>query len=157
LLELIARRNHPRIATPVPAPRKPWPLAIRIIGQVLVSSLLLSGLATTVLEFVALVLALTLIVIARLAVVPRLRRWVSVIGRIPILLRLLVCLAVGFVLAQAVVVPAARSGEQSFASMLGVILASLVLAAFLLPGPSPSTAEPAPTPTRVDPQPHTPP
>jgi len=150
-LEASARRRHPEILTSIPPGGRPWPLGIRIVAQVALLWLLLSGLAGSVLERLALLVALSLVVITRLAVVPRLRRFVGLVARIPTLLRLIICLAVGFGLAQAIVVPAAASGTRSFASMLGVILGSMAVGAFLLPSPAPRGAQPALPPPAATP------
>jgi hypothetical protein len=151
-LEHRAHRQSTPAPPPLRPPRKPWPLPVRVVAQVLLLSLLLSGLVGTVLEGLALLLAVVLIVLTRLVVVPRLPRYLHLVNRIPRLVRIAVCLAVGFLLAQLIVVPAAASGEQSFATMLGVVLASLLLAAFLLPGAAVLHADsPVPSPPQDQP------
>jgi hypothetical protein len=133
-LEKVARSRGWRADLP-PAGREPAPIAARVVGQFLLVTFLLSGFATNAVEAVVLVAGVALVVALRLLIVPRASQWVIKVRRVPVILRIALCVTFGYVCAQLVVVPAARSGTQSFASMLGVILLSLVLSSVLIPGP----------------------
>jgi hypothetical protein len=135
-LTLLAQR---RPVPPAGAPRvrfrlpRPWPWPVPVVLQAVVFTLLLSGLVSTALGAAA-VLALLLVLGAlRYRVVPALASYVRLVDRVPLVLRVLACCLVGYLLALAVVRPAAQRGSTSLVPMVVAVLPALLLAAFLFP------------------------
>jgi hypothetical protein len=108
--------------------------------QALVITLLLGGLmANTALGLLCWIIV-TAILIARIELVPRVPVWPTLVRRVPLLLRIGVCVVASYVMTSVIVEPAVKRSETSFSPLLVTVLASLVVAALLLPGPPPGTS-----------------
>jgi hypothetical protein len=147
-LEHNARMPLP-VATRPPAggqarPDPAWGLPVRAGLQVLLLTLLLSGIVADLVQGLLLVAVLGGVVLLRLVVVPRWRRYAAVVQRVPAILRMVACLGVGYVGSELFVQPQAESGERSFLSMLAVVVLCLAVGALLLPGPARPAAAPEP-------------
>ena len=132
------------VGLPMPAPLPPSqersrsvPRLVWVPVQALVMTLLIGGLVTDRTGGAALWLAIVAIGYLRTLVVPRLAGYTAVVRRVPAVVRVLGCAAVSYLLTHVVVQPAVDRGESSFISLATVILASLLVAAFLLPGRPP--------------------
>jgi hypothetical protein len=119
---------------PVPAGRGSAITLAWVPFQALLIALLLGGLVGGPLAGVLLWLALCGIGYLRTLVVPALRPWAAAVRRVPLLVRVLACAGVSYALTAVVVQPAVDRGATSFVSLVLVVLASLLVAAFLLPG-----------------------
>jgi hypothetical protein len=109
----------------------PWPL--RAVLESLVFSALFAGMMASGFEAVVVFAVFFAICALRLAVVPRLTRYVRLVDRVPRLVRILACCAVAYLAALAIAEPAVVRGEPSFLPMLAACLPALVVASFLLP------------------------
>ena len=121
--------------------------------QALILTLLLGGLVSgLVVGFVVWLLLWTLLV-ARFLIVPRLPGWPQLIRRVPVVVRIAVCVLVAYLLGTWFVQPQVQQGETSFMSLVAVLLVSLAVSSLLLPGIPPrrgSDGIPRPGPAPSD-------
>jgi hypothetical protein len=113
----------------------PWPVPVLL--QAALFTLLLAGIIESFLEAVLLFAVFAGLGVLRYRVVPRLRPYVTVVNRIPLLVRIAACALLGYLMSALVVQPALVTGTSSFTPMVVAILPPLVLAAVLLPKVSP--------------------
>jgi hypothetical protein len=114
--------------------------------QTLFVTLLLGGLLSSATLGVVVWILITSIMLARILLVPLIPIYPDLIRKVPLLLRVAICAAVGYVLTNAVVQPYVDQGESSFTPLVTVIFVSLVVAALLLPGPPWRQATPITSP-----------
>lgn len=136
LRAVLAGLSSARAPAPAPVPEGHGS-AITLVWvpvQALLIALLLGGLVGGPLAGVLLWFALCGIGYLRILVVPALRPWAAAVRRVPLLVRVLACAGVSYALTAVVVQPAVSRGSTSFVRLVLVVLASLLVAAFLLPG-----------------------
>jgi hypothetical protein len=130
-----ARPRPPRPPLPAPGPARDGLALLAAAVQAFVVTLLLGGLLTNPTMGLLCWLAVTAILAARRLLVPRVGVWARAMYRVPLLLRVAACLLVSYLMTAIVVEPAVKRGDTSFVSLVLTVLASLAVAALLLPGP----------------------
>ncbi|MFI2473898.1 hypothetical protein [Nocardia xishanensis] len=103
--------------------------------QALILTMLLSGMVFSIFVGLFLWLAICVLLLVRVFAVPHIPWYADHVRKVPLLLRIATCALVAYYLTKAVVEPAIARREQSFASLVSVLLVALAVATFLLPGP----------------------
>jgi hypothetical protein len=124
-----------RAGTAMPLRRKQLTWWARAALQAMFATLLLWGLLDSLTEAGVVFLLLWAIFALRIVVIPQIPRLSTWIRRIPLALRIALCVLISYQLATYIVDPAVQEGTDSFRPLVSTLLASLAVAAVLLPGP----------------------
>ncbi|GHJ48753.1 hypothetical protein Cs7R123_60950 [Catellatospora sp. TT07R-123] len=137
---LAARKpvRPPAVAVAAPKPPGALPDVMRLLllpAQALFVTLLLSGLVGNLFLGLVVWVLLTGILLLRVAVVPLIPYYPAIVAKVPLLVRIGVCVLFSYLSTSLIVQPFVDQGERSFTPLVVSIFLSFIVSVFLLPGP----------------------